>query len=620
MVTTIDSLVVTLGLDPTGFTKGQKDAVESFKRTQEGAKKAASQMEADGKQAGRFYSNIKGEALSLIAVLVGAKDIAGFLGKTVTDLSAVGRISVAMGLSTDSIQAVSMAVERMHGNAQGAQQSMLGLTQTMKRWQLLGEQPATPFLTALGKIGGTQADDPMVLLQKFAAYASRTKNKQDVETYGQALFGNQDLINLAIGGRKDFDSRIAQSYKNGIPTDTDIKKVQALQEAFGNLAQSVKFAGTELVIDVADPLTHLLDAIDHFVRDEPGFTKAALAFVAAMVAIKGVGLTVGAARAVGAIAPAAASGGGVLGPALGAAGIVVGALPLVGFSTTPATVGAFQRASANPDTASDADLRGAIAFARHNLDNAPGAYRAAAAAQLERLAQAGIRRWGDARTGAPGTETPQERARGGPGFGTPDAPPRVRSAAVRDRAAVAQAYLEQGGFTSAQAKGIVAGLYAETAGTLSPNAKNPTSSATGLAQWLKPRQRDFERVMGVDVQHADFGQQLQFVLYELQHGILNAKTGARSLDATRAIRAQSDPAAAAYAFIHSFEAPGAVGEMADMRSAGSFLHGDGKQGNETVVNVGGITVNGAGDPHAVARHVVREITHQIVANANSGPQ
>ena len=64
MATTIDELVVKLGLDPSGFSKGQAEALADFKKTQEAAKKTAAQMESDGKQAARFYSNIKNEALA----------------------------------------------------------------------------------------------------------------------------------------------------------------------------------------------------------------------------------------------------------------------------------------------------------------------------------------------------------------------------------------------------------------------------------------------------------------------------------------------------------------------------------------------------------------------------
>lgn len=643
----IDRFVVTLGLDPRAFTQGQKDAVESFKKTQEGAKKAASQMEADGKQAGRFYSNIKGEALSLIAVLVGAKDIAGFIGRTVTDLSAVGRIATLMGQSAPEIQAVAMAVQRIGGDGKAAQQSMLGLAQTLQGWKL-GQRPGQSFLQAFGFIGGNTNDDPLKILQKFSDFADRTKNKVLVGQVGQNLGLDPGLINEAIQGRGKLDADIAQSYKNGIPTDGDIKKVQALQTAFGNLAQSMRFAGTELVVDVADPLTDLLNAVAQITRDFPKATEIVLGLVAALVTLKGLGLTLGAARAVAGLGAggAAASGGAPAAAAsLGAAG------PLAIAAATVAATQAGREYIASKGNAPSAkagqaveNLPGGGAFGslsgaaltftlhRLGLDNPAAKHqeiqhikaeiaeqqirlsvaktpadKLREAAKLEALAQQVRQIVGQ------GT---QPTADAPPGARSPNVPPVRANAAVRDRGAVAEAYLQQGGFTPAQAKGIVAGLYAETAGTLSPNAKNPTSSATGLAQWLKPRQADFKATMGVDVQHADFGQQLQFVLYELQHGVMNAKTGARSLDATNAIKRQSDPAAAAYAFIHSFEAPGAVGEMADMRTAGTYLR-EGNQSGGVHIDSIVIQTQGPQDAKSISRGLNRELARHITGNSNN---
>lgn len=340
MATTIDELVVTLGLDPTEFSEGQKKALDDFKKTQESAKKTADQMEQDGKQAGRFYSNIRNEALATIAVLVGAKDVAQFVGQTVTNLSAVGRIAQVMGQATPDVLAVSMAVERIGGNAQEAQQSMLGLSQALERYSRFGEG-SLEFKRGLGMIGAGPSDTPLQVLQKFAAW-SQGKKPQDVELIGQQIGLNQDLINLTIQGRKGFDSAIAQSYRNGIPTDADIKKIQNLQKAFFDLAQSLKYAGTELVVDVADPISHLMEMVAGLIHDFPTATKIILALVAALTALKGIGLSMGVARALagggaagggGAAAAEAAAGGGAVaggGGLLAGGGIAAGAAVAAG--------------------------------------------------------------------------------------------------------------------------------------------------------------------------------------------------------------------------------------------------------------------------------------------------
>ena len=63
-----------------------------------------------------------------------------------------------------------MAVERIGGNAQAAQQSMLGLSQAMERYSRFGEA-SLEFKRGLGMIGAGPNDTPLQVLQKFAAGA-----------------------------------------------------------------------------------------------------------------------------------------------------------------------------------------------------------------------------------------------------------------------------------------------------------------------------------------------------------------------------------------------------------------------------------------------------------------
>ena len=586
MATTIDELVVTLGLDPTEFSKGQRQALDDFKKTQESAKKTAGLMESDGKQAARFYTNIKNEALSAIAVLVGARDIGKFTADTVNNLSAVQRIATVMGQATPDVLAVGMAVERIGGNAQAAQQQMLGLSQALERYSRFGEG-SLEFKRSLGMIGAGPSDTPLQVLQKFATWA-QGKKPQDVELIGQQVGLNQDLINLTIGGRKNFDNQIAQSYKNGIPTEADIKKVQALQQSFGNLAQSVKFAGMELVVDVADPLTHLLNLVSHLTRDFPGATKAVLALVAALITLKGLGIAGGVGKFLvgggGRAAAGEAAGGIGVGAIAGGAAIAATGIALTGAVSTPGTVGAFQRAIANPDAASDADLRGAIAFAQTNLANAPPAYRTAAASALEKLAQAGLKRWGDPRSGGTANTGGGRVISGARGAGG-------------SLAEQAEAAARAQGVSAEVAHGIAAAVYAE--GAKSAGQKDQYDSrgrfAFGAFQFRGEEQRALFAKYGPN---PTIAQQIAFFL---------SRVG--NLGST----AQS----AAYRTVTGYLRPG-EGTAGDLARASRFLGGGPLSGGGgTQVSIGQVVVNTrAQDARAMARDVKSALATEIATNSN----
>lgn len=578
---TIDELVVKLGLDPTNFTKGQAEALTSFKATQEAAKRTATQMEADGKQAARFYTNIKNEALSAIAVLVGARDIGKFIGDTVTNLSAVGRIATVMGQATPDVIAVGMAVERIGGNAAAAQQNMLALSQSLERYSRFGEG-SIEFKRGLGMIGAGPSDTPLQVLQKFATW-SQGKKAQDVELIGGQIGLNQDLINETIQGRGKFDSDIAQSYKNGIPTDADIKKVTALQVAFNNLAQSLKFAGTELVVDVADPLTHLFDTVTGLIHQFPELTKVILATVAALITLKGLGvgadvirtLTGGGAAAGG--AATAEAGGGAAATAAGGVGIgaIVGAVGGgVALSLVPTEIGHEDSPAAHDVDSQIAALQSQLAGP--DLGTRPYLRKRIAELQAKR---ASMGTQASAGTGGP--------ARGGRGL----------SAAGRD----ALAYLAAHGIDPQTALGIGAGITAEGGAFGARDQFDRKGSyAFGIEQLRGSRQRDLFAKYG---KNPTKEQELAFLLSDLTGG--GDKRGPEVL-------ATNGAHAAMVAYVTALMRPGS-GLAGDIRRGDAAIGG-------TSVHIDTIVVQTqATDARGVARGLRRELSQQLAANANTGP-
>jgi hypothetical protein len=104
----------------------------------------------------------------------------------------------------------------------------------------------------------------------------------------------------------------------------------------------------------------------------------------------------------------------------------------------------------------------------------------------------------------------------------------------------------------------VAGLHSES--NLDPTNVNPTSGASGIAQWLGPRARKFKETFNEDIKDSTFEEQLQFLMKELE----TSESGAGKALKGGGLSARD----AAGTFIHLFERPGAEGELSDMSRAG----------------------------------------------------
>jgi hypothetical protein len=73
------------------------------------------------------------------------------------------------------------------------------------------------------------------------------------------------------------------------------------------------------------------------------------------------------------------------------------------------------------------------------------------------------------------------------------------------------------GWTEAQAAGLIASIEAES--RFDPHGPaGDHGMAIGLCQWHPPRQEDFHQQFGTDLGNATFGQQLEFVNFELRQG------------------------------------------------------------------------------------------------------
>lgn len=156
-----------------------------------------------------------------------------------------------------------------------------------------------------------------------------------------------------------------------------------------------------------------------------------------------------------------------------------------------------------------------------------------------------------------------------------------------DRISNAVQALVKAGFPLASAQGIAAGLYSESG--LKTNNPNPKSGANGIAQWLGPRAKEFEKQYLHPVGEGTFEEQIQFLIWELNN------TEKRSGDKLR--KGGLTPRGAAGEFINNVERPGPAGAASDMNTAGPLADQLGAQAAGNVDSSKTITMNNNVDVH-----------------------
>lgn len=152
MATIIDALVVTLGLNAGGFRKGARDVQGDLRQTTTSAVASAKEMEARGRQAAQFFSAIKVEALSLLAIFSAGKGLKSFVTDTTASSQQLQNLAGNLQMSAGNLSAWEKTFERAGGTAADATNLFAGAASEIGK--LRTGQGMGVALQALAQSGG----------------------------------------------------------------------------------------------------------------------------------------------------------------------------------------------------------------------------------------------------------------------------------------------------------------------------------------------------------------------------------------------------------------------------------------------------------------------------------
>jgi hypothetical protein len=261
---TVDELVVELRLDPANFTKGQRDALDSFKKTNDEFEKGLKDLDGAAKKTGFSFGGMTAAAEGLFTVLAGA-GMAAYARNTMNSVAATGRLAHNIGEATGEVSAFGRMIERNGGSADAAMGSLKGFSDQITRLNTLG-QGSPELFNFLGTIGGEAGEGPLATFMKFAEWAENHKdNPQLVSLVGTQGGFDQGAINEAMKGRvqvlKDFEEA-----SRGAVGPEQVKALTALQKSWLTLDQSVEKTGRDVVTNYAPGITSAMEATSQWVE------------------------------------------------------------------------------------------------------------------------------------------------------------------------------------------------------------------------------------------------------------------------------------------------------------------------------------------------------------------
>ena len=151
MATVIDSLLIELGLDASGFDKSQKKAVDSLKKMEDQANKAAKQNQKGAKDTAESFDKVTESVMKLGVAAFGVAGLKSLITSVTQTNTQLNRQSNMLGINVNSLAAWGQAVKAMGGNAEDFAASMQNMEGGLTAFSLgLGGEEVFTGLTRLG--------------------------------------------------------------------------------------------------------------------------------------------------------------------------------------------------------------------------------------------------------------------------------------------------------------------------------------------------------------------------------------------------------------------------------------------------------------------------------------
>jgi muramidase (phage lysozyme) len=301
----IDSLVVSLGLDPKDFISGAQTANAALERLvreqqakldayyahtkqsaqtaartqdtldsqaqrktarqqavrQQDDRKATRQTEENTNRVAESFSKLGAATLGLMSIFKVGQGALGFASMLTQADAAAGRLATNLGVNVQKLGGLQNALVKIGGTASEADSGIGSLVGASQQIQM-GQMPAAMPYFQMAGVTLNDLQNPQQALDKISDYF-KSVGPTHASFVGAQMGLPPDLINLMEGGSKSFEAAWAKGNADA-PTKTDAKAAQDLQGELNQVDQDFTEAGRHLKTELTPYLIDFLKVLDQF--------------------------------------------------------------------------------------------------------------------------------------------------------------------------------------------------------------------------------------------------------------------------------------------------------------------------------------------------------------------
>lgn len=284
MPTIIDSLLVTLGLDPSSMKKGAAEADKVQKKLEDDTKKSNKRMsdeerkrfeeqrrqnkvtEERTKAVAAAIRQVRNETLGLLGLFMGGMGIKNFVANTIDQASSLKFLSENLDMSVESIQAYQRASERMGGSAAGMvaqlQESQSEIAKLRTGQGPSAAMQATFRAAGMAGISLNEADlkngnDYLMARSKILAVLYK-QNAGNAQIMAAQMGISQDQFNLIKMGPEALQKLAAAQLKNSVISARDAEQALRLKNRWLDFTDSAQATGTKILVSLIPAFKEVL--------------------------------------------------------------------------------------------------------------------------------------------------------------------------------------------------------------------------------------------------------------------------------------------------------------------------------------------------------------------------
>lgn len=270
MTTIIDSLVVTLGLDASGFKKGEKSTGDALENLKSKSGKTGKSVQSDASKSAQSFAKFRNEILAIATAFVSVGAVRSFTDRITTSDAAIGRMAKNIGMTTEDLTTWTMAADKAGGTADGMAGSIKGLVERVQQFALTGEGGESfKYFTGQGvqlvdQLTGKLRPMNDILLESADALGKMSPTQ--AQAWGKGMGFDEGTVNVLMQGRGAVEKLISSQRKLAVVNDKDAKQAAERQQAWAKVSNTLENAGRIIINDLQPTIQELASDFEAWIK------------------------------------------------------------------------------------------------------------------------------------------------------------------------------------------------------------------------------------------------------------------------------------------------------------------------------------------------------------------